>query len=114
MSQQFSYRQRIGKRVERRIAADGRKESVRRRVSIFETKSLGPGFIGVMKDLFGSIVEYGSRTGHPRVGPENVVHIHDDTILNILDGIKLVYVVDYEEVSIKISYRRVMSRDYNN
>ncbi len=75
-----------------------RKESVRRRVSIHEIKSEGARFIIMLKNLFGSIVEYGSKTGHPRVGVTNIVHIHDDTILNILDGFKLLYVVDYEEV----------------
>jgi len=63
--------------------------------------------------LFRNIVQYGSKTSHPRVGLTNVVHIHDDTILNILDGFKLLYVLEYEEVTIKISYSRVMSRDYN-
>ena len=112
--QSFSYRQRIGKRVERKISSCMRKESVRRRVSIHEIKSLDSESIGVLKDLFGSIIEYGSRTGHPRVGIENGVHVHDDTVLNVLDGIKLVYVVDYEEITIRVSYRRVVSRDYSN
>ena len=112
-NQSFSYRQRIGNRVERKISANMRKESVRRRVSIQEIKSVGSEFIGVLMALFGNIVQYGSKTSHPRVGLTNVVHIHDDTILNILDGFKLLYVLEYEEVTIKISYSRVMSRDYN-
>lgn len=113
LTDMFSFRERRGFRVERKVSPQMRKETIRAQVTIQELKSIGSDAISILTDLFGSIIRYGARTKHPRAGAGNAVDVYPTTILNVLEAVRFTYVVDYEQMAIQVQYRRTIAQDYD-